>query len=189
VYDWHKLFSTEERGGWEWVRQGCTTAGIGCIECKAAMAENDQVDRAVRERRVKYYEKNPKQVLEILDAGSKEGSAWWRRGRWNVCARRFSVERRGKEIADGGKHAAAASDEKRKKIMQRTAESTEQRREKKKKKGRSRQSRDKLYRAPTEKATNGDAGNKMTGRTQKHAVRASGENRAEDGLQDHDTDV
>src|SRR6266478_4177081 len=40
VYDWHKLFSAEEPGRLEWVRQGCTTAGIGCIECKAAMAEN-----------------------------------------------------------------------------------------------------------------------------------------------------
>ncbi len=47
VYDWHKLFSAGEPGRLEWVRQGCTTAGIGCIECKAAMAENlIQVDWA-----------------------------------------------------------------------------------------------------------------------------------------------
>jgi tryptophanyl-tRNA synthetase len=72
VYDWHKLFSAEEPGRLDWVRQGCTTAGIGCIECKAAMAENlIKWIAPVRERRVKY-EKNPKQVLEILDAGSKK---------------------------------------------------------------------------------------------------------------------
>jgi tryptophanyl-tRNA synthetase len=72
VYDWHKLFSAEEPGRLEWVRQGCTTAGIGCIECKAAMAENlIKWIAPVRERRVKY-EKNPKQVLEILDTGSKK---------------------------------------------------------------------------------------------------------------------
>jgi len=54
VYDWHKLFSTEEPGRLEWVRQGCTTAGIGCIECKAAMAENlIKWIAPVRERRVK----------------------------------------------------------------------------------------------------------------------------------------
>ena len=75
VYDWHKLFSAEEPGRLEWVRQGCTTAGIGCIECKAAMAENlIKWIAPVRERRVKY-EKNPKQVLEILDAGSKRARA------------------------------------------------------------------------------------------------------------------
>ena len=41
VYDWHKLFSTPERdpGRLDWVRQGCTTAGIGCIECKGWAAD------------------------------------------------------------------------------------------------------------------------------------------------------
>jgi tryptophanyl-tRNA synthetase len=71
VYDWHKLFSAEEPGRLEWVRQGCTTAGIGCIECKAAMAENlIKWIAPVRERRVQY-ENNPMRVMEILDDGSK----------------------------------------------------------------------------------------------------------------------
>jgi tryptophanyl-tRNA synthetase len=70
VYDWHKLFSAEEPGRLDWVRQGCTTAGIGCIECKAAMAENlIKWIAPVRERRVKW-ENDPKGVLEILDDGS-----------------------------------------------------------------------------------------------------------------------
>ncbi len=72
VYDWHKLFSTPERdpGRLEWVREGCTTAGIGCIECKAAMADNlIKWITPVRERRLTY-EANPKGVLEILDQGS-----------------------------------------------------------------------------------------------------------------------
>jgi tryptophanyl-tRNA synthetase len=72
VYDWHKLFSTPERdpGRLDWVRQGCTTAGIGCIECKAAMAENlIKWITPVRQRRL-HYEQNPKQALTILDAGS-----------------------------------------------------------------------------------------------------------------------
>jgi tryptophanyl-tRNA synthetase len=72
VYDWHKLFSAEEPGRLEWVRQGCTTAGIGCIECKAAMAENlIKWIAPVRERRVKW-ENDPRGVLDILDAGSKQ---------------------------------------------------------------------------------------------------------------------
>jgi tryptophanyl-tRNA synthetase len=74
VYDWHKLFSTPERdpGRLEWVRQGCTTAGIGCIECKAAMAENlIKWIEPVRERRLKW-EHDQKGVLEILDEGSQK---------------------------------------------------------------------------------------------------------------------
>jgi tryptophanyl-tRNA synthetase len=72
VYDWHKLFSTPERdpGRLDWVRTGCTTAGIGCIECKSAMAENlIKWITPVREKRLDY-EHHPKKALEILDAGS-----------------------------------------------------------------------------------------------------------------------
>jgi len=62
VYDWHKLFSTPERdpGRLDWVRKGCTTAGIGCIECKSAMAENMiKWIEPVRARRLDY-EAHPK---------------------------------------------------------------------------------------------------------------------------------
>jgi tryptophanyl-tRNA synthetase len=72
VYDWHKLFSTPERdtGRLDWVRTGCTTAGIGCIECKSAMAENlIKWIAPVREKRLDY-ERHPQKALEILDAGS-----------------------------------------------------------------------------------------------------------------------
>ena len=69
VYDWHKLFSPPEI--LKWSAEGCRSAGIGCIECKAAMADNlIKWIAPIRERRVEY-EKNPKRVLELLDAGSK----------------------------------------------------------------------------------------------------------------------
>jgi tryptophanyl-tRNA synthetase len=68
VYDWHKLFSPVET--LEWAAAGCRSAGIGCIECKSKMADHlIQWIAPVRERRVEY-EKHPRRVLEILDAGS-----------------------------------------------------------------------------------------------------------------------
>jgi tryptophanyl-tRNA synthetase len=68
VYDWHKLFSPKET--LDWAAEGCRTAAIGCIECKAAMAD-DLIKwiAPIRARRVEY-EQDPKRVLEILDAGS-----------------------------------------------------------------------------------------------------------------------
>jgi len=70
VYDWHKLFSTRET--LEWAARGCRTAGIGCIECKAKMADHlIEWIAPVRARRMEY-QKNPKRVLEILDAGGKK---------------------------------------------------------------------------------------------------------------------
>jgi tryptophanyl-tRNA synthetase len=74
VYDWHKLFSTPERdpGRLDWVQTGCRTAGIGCIECKSAMADNlIQWITPIRARRLEY-EQHPKRVLEILHSGSAQ---------------------------------------------------------------------------------------------------------------------
>jgi tryptophanyl-tRNA synthetase len=68
AYDWHKLFSPPDT--LEWAAQGCRTAGIGCIECKAAMAENlIKWIAPVRERR-HHYEAQPEAVRQILAEGS-----------------------------------------------------------------------------------------------------------------------
>ena len=68
VYDWHKLFSPPPT--LEWAANGCRTAGIGCIECKAAMADNlIKWIEPVRARRLEF-EKDPAKVLQILNRGS-----------------------------------------------------------------------------------------------------------------------
>ncbi len=68
VYDWHKLFSPPPT--LEWSANGCRTAGIGCIECKNAMADNlIKWIEPIRARRVEL-EKKPARVLQILDSGS-----------------------------------------------------------------------------------------------------------------------
>jgi tryptophanyl-tRNA synthetase len=70
VYDWHKLFSSPETLAW--AAEGCRSAGIGCIECKAKMADHlIQWIAPIRERRVQY-EKKPARVLEVIDQGSKK---------------------------------------------------------------------------------------------------------------------
>jgi tryptophanyl-tRNA synthetase len=70
VYDWHKLFSSPPT--LEWAANGCRTAGIGCIECKSAMADNlIEWIEPIRERRIEH-EKNPARVLEILNDGSSK---------------------------------------------------------------------------------------------------------------------
>jgi len=69
VFDWHKLFSPKDVQ--DWSAHGCRTAGIGCIECKKAMADNlIKWIEPVRQRR-QDYEQQPQQVLEYLDTGSK----------------------------------------------------------------------------------------------------------------------
>jgi len=68
VYDWHKLFSPPETLAWS--AAGCRSAGIGCIECKMAMADNlIKWIEPVRARRQEYAA-HPDEVLRILDDGS-----------------------------------------------------------------------------------------------------------------------
>jgi tryptophanyl-tRNA synthetase len=68
VYDWHKLFSPPETLAWS--AEGCRSAGIGCIECKMAMADNlIKWIEPVRARREEYAA-HPDKVLRILDDGS-----------------------------------------------------------------------------------------------------------------------
>jgi tryptophanyl-tRNA synthetase len=68
VYDWHKLFSTSATLAW--AAEGCRSAGIGCIECKTAMADNlIKWIEPIRARREEYAA-HPDKVLRILDDGS-----------------------------------------------------------------------------------------------------------------------
>jgi tryptophanyl-tRNA synthetase len=105
VYDWHKLFSTKET--LEWAARGCRTAGIGCIECKAKMADHlIEWITPVRERRVEY-EKHPKRVLEILEDGSKRARMVAQGTMERVRQAVFGWEKKRKEI-DGSAGSAKA---------------------------------------------------------------------------------
>jgi tryptophanyl-tRNA synthetase len=69
----HKFFSDAERLAW--VYEGCTTAGIGCLDCKKALAENVAKHLApIRERKAEYAA-NPGRVQEILHEGARRARA------------------------------------------------------------------------------------------------------------------
>lgn len=73
VYSFHKMFSTEEDRAW--VREGCTTAGIGCVDCKGRLAERMLEHFAgYRERRAALLAA-PGRVDEILAAGAEKARA------------------------------------------------------------------------------------------------------------------
>jgi tryptophanyl-tRNA synthetase len=99
VYDWHKLFSPPET--LEWSAKGCRTAGIGCIECKAAMADNlIKWITPVRERR-QQYEKHPERVLQVIDEGSQKARIIAQRTMERVREAVFGWESKRKEIHGG----------------------------------------------------------------------------------------
>ncbi len=69
VFAWHKLFSPPETIAWS--ETGCRTAGIGCVQCKTAMADNLVKWIEPIQARRKELESRPQKVWDILDAGSK----------------------------------------------------------------------------------------------------------------------
>lgn len=77
VFAWHKLFSPPDVIAWS--DQGCRSAGIGCVECKAAMAENLVKWIEPIQARRRELEAHPRQVWDILDAGSKKAQSTARR--------------------------------------------------------------------------------------------------------------
>jgi tryptophanyl-tRNA synthetase len=100
VYDWHKLFSSPET--LKWSAEGCRTAGIGCIECKAKMADHlIEWIAPIRERRLEY-EKHPKRVLEVIDDGSKRARAEAQKTIARVREAVFGWEKKRIEIRNDG---------------------------------------------------------------------------------------
>jgi tryptophanyl-tRNA synthetase len=83
VFAYHKLFSTPEVIAWS--DQGCRTAGIGCVECKNAMADNLVKWIEPIQTRRKEFEAHPQQVWDILDAGSDQARKAAKRTMKRVC--------------------------------------------------------------------------------------------------------
>jgi tryptophanyl-tRNA synthetase len=100
VYDWHKLFSPPAT--LEWAANGCRTAGIGCIECKSAMADYlIKWIEPVRARRLEF-EKEPAKVLQILNRGSERARGVAQQTMTRVREAVFGWDSKRKEIYGTG---------------------------------------------------------------------------------------
>lgn len=83
VFAYHKLFSTPANGAdadiLPRIDRECRTAAIGCVDCKALMGNSlvRWIEPVQTER--KKWEAHPRQVWDILDAGSKKARGVARR--------------------------------------------------------------------------------------------------------------
>ena len=70
IHTLHSFFSDAERI--QWVRSGCSTAAIGCIDCKGVLADNIIVHlQLIRERRTQL-KVHPERVKAILREGARK---------------------------------------------------------------------------------------------------------------------
>ena len=70
VFKLHEVYSDESTRGW--VRQGCTSAGIGCIDCKGPLIEAVLEEQKPMRERARQYEENPDLVRSIVAEGCEK---------------------------------------------------------------------------------------------------------------------
>ena len=70
AFDLHKAFSTEATRAW--AAEGCRTAGIGCIECKNALADHLMVRMGPFHDKREEFLAKPERVWEILHEGARK---------------------------------------------------------------------------------------------------------------------
>ncbi len=69
VWQFHQVYSDAPTK--EWVVKGCTTAGIGCLECKQPVIEAIKREQQPWRERAEAYLTNPKQVHWIVEVGTE----------------------------------------------------------------------------------------------------------------------
>jgi len=67
VWSLHQVYSDAARK--DWVREGCTTAGIGCLECKQPIVDAVQAELAPMRERAQVYLDDPTLIRNIVADG------------------------------------------------------------------------------------------------------------------------
>jgi tryptophanyl-tRNA synthetase len=69
VWQLHEVYSGDETR--TWVRDGCTTAGIGCLECKQPIIDSVLAELEPIQERAREFEQDPGKVRAIINEGSE----------------------------------------------------------------------------------------------------------------------
>ncbi|MBU1689171.1 MAG: tryptophan--tRNA ligase [Gammaproteobacteria bacterium] len=70
VWQFHLVYSEDSRK--EWVQQGCTTAGIGCLECKQPVIDAVLEEQKPMRERAQMYMDDPTLVRNIISDGCEK---------------------------------------------------------------------------------------------------------------------
>ncbi len=69
VFQLHQVYSDDKRQ--QWVREGCTSAGIGCLDCKQPIIDAIRSELAPIRERAREFEEDPQLVRNILHEGGE----------------------------------------------------------------------------------------------------------------------
>ncbi|MDE0757345.1 MAG: tryptophan--tRNA ligase [Pseudomonadales bacterium] len=74
VFSLHEIYSGDDTRGW--VEQGCTTAGIGCLDCKGPLIDAILVEQQPMRERALQFEENPDLVKSIVAEGCEKARSY-----------------------------------------------------------------------------------------------------------------
>jgi tryptophanyl-tRNA synthetase len=69
VWQLHEVYSGDEVK--TWVREGCSSAGIGCLECKQPIVDSVLAELEPVQERAVEFEQDPARVRTIINEGSE----------------------------------------------------------------------------------------------------------------------
>ena len=72
VWELHRVYSDDATRAW--VRNGCTSAGIGCLECKQPVIDGVLREQGPMLERAQKYIDDPKLVTDILKDGCQKAA-------------------------------------------------------------------------------------------------------------------
>ena len=73
VWQLHQVYSDD--GVRDWVREGCTTAGIGCLDCKRPLIDSVLAELQPIQERAREFEEDPGRVRAIVNDGAEAARA------------------------------------------------------------------------------------------------------------------
>lgn len=68
VWQLHQVYSSDEVR--QWVREGCTSAGIGCLDCKQPVINAVLAEQAPMRERAEEFVRNPNLVRKVVNEGN-----------------------------------------------------------------------------------------------------------------------
>jgi tryptophanyl-tRNA synthetase len=72
VWNLHQVYSSEATRQWAW--NGCTTAGIGCLDCKQPVIDAINAELKPIRERAQQYEEDPTLTRNIIQDGCEKAS-------------------------------------------------------------------------------------------------------------------
>ena len=72
VWDFHRVYSDADTRAW--AHEGCTTAGIGCVDCKQPVIDAVLAEQAPVRERARELAASPEQVWEIVAEGNRQAA-------------------------------------------------------------------------------------------------------------------